>query len=171
MRVLARKQVAHGSSPRLRGRVRDLGDEREHVGVIPAPTGKSSRPLGGRSPPRGHPRAYGEEAAYMRHLKMMPGSSPRLRGRVFYVANGRHAVRVIPAPTGKRASSSLSVSPRKGHPRAYGEEEGCVGIGSSTLGSSPRLRGRDLRTRQNRNFGRQRTRKKSRYTAGAGTSN
>ena len=73
--------TAIGSSPRMRGKPRELGGRRGSRWFIPAHAGKTHR--GGRRRYRGrvHPRACGENKLLLNDKGTGRGSSPRMRGK------------------------------------------------------------------------------------------
>ena len=116
-----------GSSPRGRGK--QLIQRRIHAPrrLIPARAGKTpnaSRPSAGAA---AHPRAGGENDLTEPIMELIPGSSPRGRGKLGISNQGRAPPRLIPARAGKTAKT---------------QTQGWVGVGSS-----PRGRGKPSRVR------------------------
>ena len=134
-----------GSSPRVRG-----ADATEYGGVIdqgiiPACAGSSVRLKISSSTSRDHPRVCGEQAIVSRSPRARAGSSPRVRGAD---QRGKHIASlagIIPACAGSsRPSSSLKACCRD-HPRVCGEQLFPFSPAKWGPGSSPRVRGADLK--------------------------
>ena len=139
---------AGGSSPRGRGKLKIVADVRRVVRLIPAWAGKTRPRRRGGEHPWAHPRVGGENAVTMGRTRVPAGSSPRGRGK-------RRAARLydrlgglIPAWAGKTWSHLSMSAPRSAHPRVGGEND--VGDDGEVCrhGSSPRGRGKRLRTTQ-----------------------
>ena len=111
-----------GSSPRLRGTglsVCQLGDS---CRFIPAPAGNRDVSAGLCPNQAVHPRACGEQNNLYNYTVQTDGSSPRLRGTVWFRDLGIWFVRFIPAPAGNRFGGRTRNSPAAVHPRACGEQ-------------------------------------------------
>ena|GEM_PF-600626 len=112
---------AFGSSPRVRGTGRRVGDQRFDQRFIPAGAGNGSR--------------------FPRDAADAPGSSPRVRGTGPHALRWSQSTRFIPAGAG----NGPWLRPHRGrfpvHPRGCGER--VFGIAPKTIGpgSSPRVRG------------------------------
>ena len=90
-----------GSSPRVRGKLRNGFATTEDVRLIPACAGKTRTRLGSRPPAGAHPRVCGENLGdWPRHCGPY-GSSPRVRGKRSRVPVGRLTAWLIPACAGK----------------------------------------------------------------------
>ena len=79
MRALAAPSM-RGSSPRMRGAVRDCIPGLRRQGIIPAHAGSRSGTRRWGCRPRDHPRACGEQIVSSSPSRLPPGSSPRMRG-------------------------------------------------------------------------------------------
>ena len=141
-RRLGRRGRPLGTSPRVRGkrvwpRLRDSVPRN-----IPACTGKT--PLASVvSPSRlEHPRVYGENWRGRALLILVPGTSPRVRGKLAMRYLGLPHLRNIPACTGKTFLIMLSLLLQMEHPRVYGENLGSTVLGLLFPGTSPRVRGK-----------------------------
>ena len=139
--TLARYFTTTGSSPRLRGTVRQALRAAEQGRFIPAPAGNGDTPPYRETREAVHPRACGERAVLSGGWGGECGSSPRLRGTGLEVVVAQLVARFIPAPAGNGTPPVNPESPFPVHPRACGErvigEVRWVG----RTGSSPRLRG------------------------------
>ena len=76
-----------------------------------------------------------------------------MRGRRVVAEKGVARVGLIPAGAGQTFSSSHQSASCGAHPRGCGADVDVVGFGESDLGSSPRVRGRRMGSRQRRNEG------------------
>ena len=119
--------VSHGSSPRVRGKRRTPRSPHPVGGLIPARAGKTRGRRWSCSDPPAHPRACGENP------QVLP---PRQGGR-----------RLIPARAGKTPRAPWRPSRRWAHPRACGENSEGALAAVTTMGSSPRVRGKQVRHR------------------------
>ena len=90
-----------GSSPRIRGKRADSNEEGTVSGLIPAHTGKTRRLPRRAQPPGAHPRAYGENLAFISSGRSFRGSPPRIRGKRRLTERHELQVGLIPAHTGK----------------------------------------------------------------------
>ena len=121
MRAALIRLVRMGSSPRMRG-ARDVAQQLPApVGIIPADAGSTSRPVRSIFRKRDHPRGCGEHTGWPGGLRLVGGSSPRMRG-----APGHHqrpALRagIIPADAGSTACLAWSFAMTEDHPRGCGE--------------------------------------------------
>ena len=132
---------ASGSSPRLRGTLRDRHHDRPDQRFIPAPAGNtwSGSRLPGETPV--HPRACGEHVEDARMMRDVVGSSPRLRGTRSGIQIKMGFCRFIPAPAGNTSRFLKQQGPGPVHPRACGEHVALMRRRLHLGGSSPRLRG------------------------------
>ena len=150
-----------GLSPRIRGNLRDQGLRRPRRGSIPAHTGKPGSIVAPVVHVKVYPRAYGETERMTKKIFGAWGLSPRIRGNLRDDLAGIHAVRSIPAHTGKPLSKNSRIlfigsipahtgKPPSGssacvcqgvYPRAYGETVPMPSVGTVRGGLSPRIRG------------------------------
>ncbi|EFW09843.1 hypothetical protein HMPREF9005_1167 [Actinomyces sp. oral taxon 178 str. F0338] len=70
------------------------------------------------------------------------GSSPRVRGKRVRGRRGRGVGGLIPACAEKTPARASATSDSPAHPRVCGENLAAAAAGASTLGSSPRVRGK-----------------------------
>ena len=131
-----------GSSPRMRGkRVEPVCDGAE-VRIIPAHAGQTAPNRQDACPCPDHPRACGANRRYGRFSTRPVGSSPRMRGKR-PVHHRVHAdLRIIPAHAGQTSSSPSICQQRPDHPRACGANSRLLQAATTSLGSSPRMRGK-----------------------------
>ena len=111
-----------GSSPRGRGKRRNVRRPLRNAGLIPARAGKTTGRAVCRSAPWAHPRAGGENLSVDQVVGGLGGSSPRGRGKLGRGLDVHCSVRLIPARAGK---TGIPRPGRRGRP-----------------GSSPRGRGK-----------------------------
>ena len=92
-----------------------------------------------------HPRACGEQWLMAPNLSLISGSSPRMRGTDSRTGLFACLVRFIPAHAGNSSTGTGTPSSRPVHPRACGEQDS-HGFGApAATGSSPRMRGTEVR--------------------------
>ena len=133
-----------GSSPRVRGKLRQDFFEEGRRRLIPACAGKTTSPTPCGSTGRAHPRVCGENGSGTRRCALRPGSSPRVRGKQHPRQPGRHLEGLIPACAGKTVRRSQCRGPHGAHPRACGENLRVRVPSGALLGSSPRVRGKPV---------------------------
>ena len=111
----------YGSSPRIRGKFKQLPHNETSMGIIPANTGKIASGIQRPDSGRDHPREYGENEYTVPAPLNGFGSSPRIRGKSEVGLLRGRFYGIIPANTGK---IPVGVEPSEGvwdHPREYGE--------------------------------------------------
>ena len=112
--------------------------------LIPARAGKTLISGGPRGAVPAHPRACGENRASEAASMVPGGSSPRVRGKRRSRAGQDTLGGLIPARAGKTPAGPRKRPRRPAHPRACGENVKTVWDWVSSLGSSPRVRGKLL---------------------------
>ena len=130
-----------GSSPRVRGTLRQFRDPIDVRGIIPACAGNTQSLLKMLPAIRDHPRVCGEHVYYGFSVVLGVGSSPRVRGTppACGLQSGEHGI--IPACAGNTAAGSAGRSGVWDHPRVCGEHTMLKNLGLPLVGSSPRVRG------------------------------
>ena len=114
--------AARGSSPRMRGTVRENDDPAVLRRFIPAHAG-NSRSEGSRMRRCAvHPRACGEQQPPVEKAALDAGSSPRMRGTDLSQLAFHRLTRFIPAHAGNSSRPSSALSRASVHPRACGEQ-------------------------------------------------
>ena len=110
-----------GSSPRMRGTLLNLRVDSRNGGIIPAYAGNTDRhELSGAF--RGdHPRVCGEHLTGNPYLLMVQGSSPRMRGTLFFWTVWSSDSGIIPAYAGNTTAYPIVPVRRRDHPRVCGE--------------------------------------------------
>ncbi len=130
-----------GSSPRVRGT--HCQGRRQGMGrrFIPARAGNTTLTSVRRVVTSVHPRACGEHTVVAVQLSHPGGSSPRVRGTLQRRRPRAQHLRFIPARAGNTAAPTCRPRFTTVHPRACGEHISSQGGSSSSIGSSPRVRG------------------------------
>ena len=134
-----------GSSPRVRGAGLGLGFVAICFGIIPARAGSSALPFGDYMLEGDHPRACGEQTPRVELVDGWMGSSPRVRGAGCESRSDDYQCGIIPARAGSRCLQPCFFSLSRDHPRACGEQTPAPIWRFFNVGSSPRVRGADLK--------------------------
>ena len=133
-----------GSSPRVRGKD-DLALHRGYrQGIIPAGAGKRDTRSALESQRRDHPRGCGEKLSASAAGRGLPGSSPRVRGKVAALGLPLSGSGIIPAGAGKRGEVYSEIKGSGDHPRGCGEKTLRWVSVRFGRGSSPRVRGKGV---------------------------
>ena len=114
-----------GSSPRVRGKRPPAKRVHARPGLIPACAGKTDPHGYSRLSVAAHPRVCGENAAPAAPASLSPGSSPRVRGKLFVENSRRLLFGLIPACAGKTRNAVILPSRSRAHPRVCGENGLC----------------------------------------------
>ena len=109
---------------------------------IPARAGEARVFLSGDGDEQVHPRACGGSGFLLAPRPSMPGTSPRVRGKLQIPGSGLHSHRYIPARAGEATGGNSRTTPAWVHPRACGGSEHEIGGHVGLLGTSPRVRGK-----------------------------
>ena len=135
--------VEQGSPPRMRGKEVVFIDSYLVSRITPAYAGKRFDPIHRITFQRDHPRVCGEKITGGNLLPVNKGSPPRMRGKANKGFAFLDKVRITPAYAGKSSCSAYCGRGRKDHPRVCGEKRKCAAQHIRTLGSPPRMRGKD----------------------------
>ena len=130
------------SPPQVRGKRAAEFRHGGKAGITPAGAGKTHSTFTDLLQKRDHPRRCGENRAFAKLITNIRGSPPQVRGKPTCARGGLDRVRITPADAGKTSSMSLTSTPAEDHPRGCGENTSCPCMGTSTLGSPPRMRGK-----------------------------
>ena len=130
-----------GSSPRMRGTQSRCRPCMRRTGIIPAYAGNTRPALARRSIARDHPRICGEHSRGLRRMTVARGSSPHMRGTLHKRDYRFPRWRIIPAYAGNTSALSPSGNRYRDHPRICGEHCRNVVALSTSMGSSPHMRG------------------------------
>ena len=133
-----------GSSPRMRGALKDLVCPGLGTRIIPAHAGSTYENTRPRLPDRDHPRACGEHSNNLANNIFQSGSSPRMRGARSPWPRAYTVCRIIPAHAGSTCLLRYGRAGSGDHPRACGEHIAEYVAKPTRQGSSPRMRGAPL---------------------------
>ena len=133
-----------GSSPRVRGKRCFCVDENISPGLIPACAGKTRVSWVAPRLRRAHPRVCGENCLLSRSPGAAWGSSPRVRGKLWNFRTAPLLTGLIPACAGKTAAELPAAELRPAHPRVCGENLLRLLTSLVRIGSSPRVRGKQI---------------------------
>ena len=147
--MLSRGHVG-GSSPLTRGKLMDLDEYTVPWGLIPAHAGKTGRTSAPACWSPAHPRSRGENAAMMRSVLAIQGSSPLTRGKRTRTSATTRPSGLIPAHAGKTTKGPRSSASSWAHPRSRGENACGLASRIELRGSSPLTRGKHVRRRHER---------------------
>ena len=93
-----------GSPPRMRGKAVKLYVTSASSRITPAYAGKRRFQFIGRRVYEDHPRVCGEKLTTFDSGKLIPGSPPRMRGKVTHGYSAKPVCRITPAYAGKRST-------------------------------------------------------------------
>ena len=110
-----------GSSPRVRGTRRFLGQGGSVEGIIPACAGNTMMHVKFQDGTRDHPRVCGEHFEDQNASAANEGSSPRVRGTLMKRERHLANLGIIPACAGNTAMRPPRQRRRRDHPRVCGE--------------------------------------------------
>ena len=131
----------HGSSPHTRGAPESAYSGDDHVRIIPAYAGSTSRRRQARGPTADHPRIRGEHVTTFSAILSAPGSSPHTRGAQGPRVQGGVLRGIIPAYAGSTLAGASSRHWNRDHPRIRGEHATVKAHRRQDNGSSPHTRG------------------------------
>ena len=137
-----------GSSPRVRGTLKEQGVEIPVKGIIPACAGNTDAKATRLTASRDHPRVCGEHTFDSRRIDPARGSSPRVRGTLTPADQRAFADGIIPACAGNTVPQIFPHPSLRDHPRVCGEHYTRRLFHWLGQGSSPRVRGTRSRPRQ-----------------------
>ena len=115
----------------------------EWAGITPACAGKSLTPYYKYKNGKDHPRVCGEKKDKLTPEEYELGSPPRVRGKVSYTIHSYRISRITPACAGKRLGVNNLREKSKDHPRVCGEKWNIIREMQNTIGSPPRVRGKE----------------------------
>ena len=132
-----------GPPPRMRGKVQLRNGKQTSRGITPAYAGKRWTVAGTVAARWDHPRVCGEKASLMLASDAELGSPPRMRGKVREIKTGKSRRGITTAYAGKRRRCCAFRWLPWDHPRVCGEKSSRGLYGGGTMGSPPRMRGKD----------------------------
>ena len=112
-------------------------------GITPAYAGKRSSVCPASPKTRDHPRVCGEKPFPQLESTVPPGSPPRMRGKVPSISRPAPASGITPACAGKSCPPQAPTFTRQDHPRVCGEKPIFPSGAASTVGSPPRVWGKE----------------------------
>ena len=132
-----------GSPPRVRGKALPVPLRRAPCRITPACAGKrqTARPCSGTA--WDHPRVCGEKDDARGKSIDDLGSPPRVRGKVRLFCDLLNRLGITPACAGKSASSAVTSTSARDHPRVCGEKAEKTPAKPRAKGSPPRVRGKE----------------------------
>ena len=130
-----------GSSPRMRGALLSNRGISADLGIIPAYAGSTGSYTCFASASGDHPRVCGEHLSLRSPVRVMLGSSPRMRGARLGLQVRQAQQGIIPAYAGSTCAARVPYRYRRDHPRVCGEHLAIILDSRSNVGSSPRMRG------------------------------
>ena len=133
--------MRQGSSPRVRGTLRNEQGNVPRQGIIPACAGNTFQGCWLHSRGWDHPRVCGEHNGVEDLKKALWGSSPRVRGTPRPDPPESARPGIIPACAGNTSSARRSQDTCWDHPRVCGEHRQAFSPCPLSEGSSPRVRG------------------------------
>ena len=137
----ARRPRRTGSSPLVRGAPYYLLNGNGPEGIIPARAGSTGLPSSRPHAEGDHPRSCGEHRALPRMRPLPAGSSPLVRGALWYERPDSLKRRIIPARAGSTGPYTSRLTVTWDHPRSCGEHWPVYIKTDGDVGSSPLVRG------------------------------
>ena len=137
-----RRHGAGGSPPRMRGKLPEAGIKVINIRITPAYAGKTQVILPSSVRKRDHPRVCGENSEDGAAPRIVPGSPPRMRGKLCAGNRTGQKDGITPAYAGKTSFFILHDALAQDHPRVCGENSGFFTLHRCALGSPPRMRGK-----------------------------
>ena len=130
-----------GSSPHVRGALRQTQRQGQRLGIIPACAGSTPTATRPSREPRDHPRMCGEHFTTTGSPYCSSGSSPHVRGAPTGDLLGVTIGGIIPACAGSTPTATRPSREPRDHPRMCGEHLPDVSLAVPLPGSSPHVRG------------------------------
>ena len=148
--LMADERGRWGSSPRMRGSLPPPAFCPPAPGIIPAHAGLTNYEDPAAKLPRDHPRACGAHRGDWIIVHDTWGSSPRMRGSLLRKWRNSIATGIIPAHAGLTIDHNSDLQDYRDHPRACGAHHLCAKKHIAKQGSSPRMRGSQMRAGRQR---------------------
>ena len=131
----------------MRGKAEVRHERDQEPGITPACAGKRHCPRFRPGKTRDHPRVCGEKSSLMQMDVGPLGSPPRMRGKGCYMQELSGETGITLAYAGKSRVAALRLTLHRDHPRVCGEKPAVAVLFSKTMGSPPRMRGKDFLSR------------------------
>ena len=138
----------------MRGKVQPERDVQDAARITPAYAGKRHHPEPGQSSSEDHPRVCGEKCWILSSNTPLMGSPPRMRGKAFGLVLYKVEIGITSACAGKSVRTCAVQSRDRDHPRVCGEKSAGANVIGLSLGSPPRVRGKDKPDEKKFTFGR-----------------
>ena len=126
----------------MRGKLHSSLTSSKRQRITPADAGKTAKIKILCCSHRDHPRGCGENRNVIEFENRLPGSPPRMRGKLYGVYFGSGGLRITPADAGKTCVRAHSGVTGRDHPRGCGENERIDAMLKPCPGSPPRMRGK-----------------------------
>ena len=139
--MFAQPRTSRGSSPQMRGARAEVQICYEPRGIIPADAGSTRQSEFVEGTAWDHPRRCGEHIIWFRRTERQKGSSPQMRGALYFLFIALYLLRIIPADAGSTGIIHDSRHTRRDHPRRCGEHTSANEFENRACGSSPQMRG------------------------------
>ena len=133
-----------GSPPRVRGKGFCSSALTSFFGITPACAGKRVSPLSRNRGHGDHPRVCGEKLAMLDEIYHAMGSPPRVRGKGPPQLLRCGVKGITPACAGKSLTIQKMTTRSRDHPRVCGEKPVAMHSWTTTRGSPPRVRGKEI---------------------------
>ena len=130
-----------GSSPHVRGALRQNTAHAHACGIIPACAGSTAFKSMSSPLRRDHPRMCGEHPIRLTMFQTQSGSSPHVRGALSVLCSSVLTAGIIPACAGSTMVTAAAHPRCRDHPRMCGEHQGQHVQHPRVSGSSPHVRG------------------------------
>ena len=128
----------------MRGKETPLASDELIAGITPACAGKRTEHWQYKTSRRDHPRACGEKVRAYVKIWNEWGSPPRVRGKAGLFLSHCLPPWITPAYAGKSANTIADMPGDWDHPRVCGEKPKFELDKLNSVGSPPRMRGKDL---------------------------
>ena len=132
----------------MRGKVQPERDVQDAARITPAYAGKRCSARTPTFRAWDHPRVCGEKCSSSTITSRKRGSPPRVRGKGGQSVRNRRQAGITPARAGKRIKQTTENLINGDHPRACGEKCPPGKFFFMTVGSPPRVRGKEVRTQR-----------------------
>ena len=136
---------SRGSSPHMRGTPFAQASQYNYLGIIPAHAGNTFCWDEMLETTKDHPRTCGEHKRPRNALQMKKGSSPHMRGTQSVRKIIQRGAGIIPAHAGNTYHAPKAWNFLRDHPRTCGEHHRLPPNPEALRGSSPHMRGTQLR--------------------------